>query len=200
METTTLESVKGPAKHWYLKLFLGIIFIIVGIWVLVTPVSAYIALSLLFGISFLVTGILQITYATSNRKVLAHWGWTLAIGILELLVGILLLVNPEISMVVLPLYVGFVLLFRSITALGWAFLLHKLQIKYWEWVLAIGILGLMFSFVLLWDLLLTALIIVIITGIAFLLTGITHIILSFRLRRWNKRYKQISKEAFKDGK
>jgi uncharacterized membrane protein HdeD (DUF308 family) len=192
METTTLKTVTSPAKHWYLKLFLGIIFIIVGIWVLVTPASAYIALSLLFGISFLVTGILQIIYAGSNRKVLAHWGWTLAIGILELLVGVLLLANPELSMVILPLYVGFVLLFRSITALGWSFLLHKLQIKHWGWVLAVGILGLMFSFVLLWDLLLTAAIIVIITGIAFLLTGISQIILSFRLKRWNKRYKEIT--------
>jgi uncharacterized membrane protein HdeD (DUF308 family) len=191
MEPTTLESITRPAKHWYLKLFLGVIFIIVGIWVFVTPVGAYVALSLLFGISFLVTGILQIIYAGSNRKVLAHWGWTLAIGILELLVGILLLANPGLSMVILPLYVGFVLLFRSITALGWSFLLRKLQIKYWGWVLTIGILGLIFSFVLLWDPLLTAYIIVIITGIAFLLTGISQIILSFRLKKWNKRYKEI---------
>jgi uncharacterized membrane protein HdeD (DUF308 family) len=191
METTSLESVTSPAKHWYLKLFLGIIFIIVGIWVLVTPVSAYIALSLLFAISFLVTGILQIIYAASNRKALAHWGWTLAIGILELLVGVLLLANPRLSMVVLPLYVGFVLLFRSITAMGWAFLLRKLQIRYWGWILAIGILGLMVSFVLLWDLLLTAFIIAAITGIAFLLTGISQIILSFRLKKWHKRYKDL---------
>jgi uncharacterized membrane protein HdeD (DUF308 family) len=188
---TMLNSIKGPAKHWYIKLFLGIIFIIVGIWVLVTPVGAYIALSLLFAISFLVTGFLQIIYAGSNRKIMAHWGWTLAIGILELLVGILLLANPMLSMVVLPLYVGFVLLFRSIAAIGWAFLLHKLHIKHWGWALVIGILGLIFSFVLLWDLLLTGLIIIIITGIAFLLTGFSQIFLSFRLRKWNKRYKDL---------
>lgn len=192
METTNLRPVKEPAKHWYLKLFLGIIYIIVGIWVFVTPVTLYIALSLLFGISFLVTGILQITYSSSNRKIIAHWGWTLTIGILELLVGILLLANPKLSMAVLPLYVSFVLLFRSITGIGFAFLLRKHQIRYWEWALALGILGLIFSFILLWNPLLTASLIVIITGIAFLLTGFSKVFSSFRLKKWNKRYKKTA--------
>mgnify|MGYP001076722021 CR=1 FL=1 len=184
MTTNTIESAKTAAKHWYLLLILGVIFILMGILVLRTPVGAFITLSVFLAATFLISGLFEIIYAISNRKNTDNWGWNLASGIIDLLVGILLVSNPGASMVFLIFYVGFALIFRSIMTIGWSINLSKLGIRNWGWILVTGILGLLFSFMLLWNPALTGFAIVIYLAVAFIMIGIAQIIFSFKLKQW----------------
>jgi uncharacterized membrane protein HdeD (DUF308 family) len=179
----------NTAKSWYLFLVFGILFILMGIWVLVTPVSSFIALSIFFALTFLVVGILEIIYAISNGKAIDHWGWNLAGGILDLILGVILVSHPHLSMIFLIFYIGFALFFRSVMTIGSAIHLNKQDIRNWGWVLVIGILGLIFSFLLLWNPALTGLAIVIYLGVAFIFIGISQLILSFRLKQWKNQNK-----------
>lgn len=184
MGNQPIAPVSAPsAKYWYLLLLLGIIFIVVGIWVFLTPVASYVALALLFALTFLVTGILEIIYAISNRKIADNWGWLLTSGIIGLVVGILLLSNPGLSMVVLPFYIGFGLLFRSMMAVGWAMDLRKHKAPDWGSLLAVGILGLIFAFIMLWNPLFAGMTIVFYTAFAFILVGVFQVYLSFKLKK-----------------
>jgi len=54
-------------------------------------------------------------------------------------------------------------------------------------VLAAGILGLVFSFLLLWNPAITGMAIVIYLSVAFIMLGIAQIILSVRLKKLNKK-------------
>ncbi|MBS1759749.1 MAG: DUF308 domain-containing protein [Bacteroidetes bacterium] len=173
-------------KNWYLVLILGIILIIAGFWVFSTPVLSYATLSLLFAITFFVTGILEIAYAISNRKEMDNWGWSLISGIIDLLIGILLMALPLTSMMFLVFYVGFGIMFRSAVAIGHAINLKKINISGWGYLLFIGILGVLFSFILIWNPVFAGLTIVFYTGMAFIMVGIFHVILSFRLRKLKK--------------
>jgi uncharacterized membrane protein HdeD (DUF308 family) len=70
------NQIKAMARKWYLGLISGILFIEVSIWVFMTPVSSYGALSLFFAITFLVTGIIKSYDAFSSRKFVEGWGWS----------------------------------------------------------------------------------------------------------------------------
>jgi uncharacterized membrane protein HdeD (DUF308 family) len=183
------NQIKAIARNWYLELVMGVLFIAVGIWVFMTPVSSYGALSIFFAITFLLTGIIKTSYAFSTRKYVEGWGWSFAGGIVVILIGVLLLSKPLFTMAVLPLYVGFVLLFRSSLAIGLSFELGRLRIPDWGLLLFFGILGLVLAFIMLWNPVFAGLTIVVYTAMAFLSIGIFQVYLSFRLKKLNKEIK-----------
>jgi len=125
MENHVFKSVENTVKHWYMPLIVGLILVGAGIWVFATPLKSYLALTLIFSVSFIITGIIEILFAVTNRKELNNWGLSLIFGSLCLIFGIHLILNPEISMTTLPYYVGFVVLFRSINAVSSSFDLKK---------------------------------------------------------------------------
>jgi uncharacterized membrane protein HdeD (DUF308 family) len=183
MNTSILRAVTERVKHWYIPLLVGAVLIIVGIDVLATPSRSYLTLSMLFSISFLVSGILQIVFSLTNRGELNSWGWYLVSGILYALVGLLLVGRPGISMVILEFVVGFFVLFHSIGALGWAYDLKEMGIRRWGNVALAAVLGIIFSFILLWNPGFAGISLVIWTGIAFLAAGFAGVMLSLLLKR-----------------
>ncbi len=192
METEIIRKAKNAIKHWYLSLILGILFICVGIWVLRTPLESYLTLSILFSVTIFISGISEIIFSITNRKEMDNWGWVLAGGIIDLLLGIWLISSPLLSITILPFVVGFMLMFRSMVAMGFAFDVKGFADSSWGWLLAVGILGLLFSFILLWNPLFAGLTIVIWTGCAIITLGIFRIILSFKLRQLYKLSKKAS--------
>ena len=192
METEIINSVKDYSKHWYLSLILGILFIGAGIWVFMTPVSSYLALSIFFSVTIFISGISEIIYSISNRKEMDNWGWVLTGGIIDLLLGLWLMASPLLSIAILPFVVGFMLMVRSMMAIGFAIDLKDFSDSGWGWLLALSILGLLFSFVLLWNPAFAGLTLVICTGCAFITLGIYRIILSFKLKHLHNLSKKIS--------
>ena len=192
METEIINRAKNVTKHWYLSLILGILFICVGIWVFMTPVSSYLALSILFSVTIFISGIFEIIYSISNRKEMDNWGWVLTGGIIDLLFGLWLMASPLLSIAILPFVVGFMLMVRSMMAIGFAFDLKDFANSGWRWLLALSILGLLFSFVLLWNPAFAGLTLVIWTGCAFITLGVYRIFLSFKLKHLHNLSKKIS--------
>ena len=180
------SQIKALARHWYLELITGIIFIAVGIWVFKTPVTSYVALSIFFAITFLMSGIMKTFSAFSTRKYVEGWGWSFAGGIVEILIGVLLVSTPSFTLTVLPYIIGFALLFRSSMAIGLSFELGRLRIPPVGGVLFFGILGLVLAFIMLWNPAFAGLTIVAYTAMAFLSAGIFQVYLSIRLMKLNK--------------
>lgn len=185
------KTLKSAVKHWYLSLILGILFIITGIWVILTPLESYLALSMLFSVTFFVNGFFEIVYSVSNRKLIDNWGWVLAGGIVDLLFGFWLMSSPLISIAVLPFVIGFILMFRSFSAIGFAIDMKSFGVKDWGWLLAIGILGMLCSFILLWNPMLAGLTAVIWTSSAFMAIGVFRIWLSFKLKALHTLSKKL---------
>lgn len=185
MTNTIIATAKTVVKHWYLLLLVGIIFIAAGIWVMFTPLSAYLALSILFSISFSAAGLLEVIFAIANRKEMKGWGWTLVYGLVNLVIGCILLYNPLISITTLPLYIGFVVLFRSMMAIGAAMDIENYGISAPGGLLGLGILGVFFSFILLWNPGFAGLSLVVWTAIALLIAGFYSIVFSLKLRKFS---------------
>ncbi|OQC44812.1 MAG: acid-resistance membrane protein [Bacteroidetes bacterium ADurb.Bin028] len=184
----TFKKMEKNIKRWYLMLIVGIVFIILGIWTIATPLNAYVALSIVFALGFLISGIVELVFALYNKH--QNWGWSLALGILTTVVGVLLLIYPEAPMLTLPIYVGLTLLFRSISGMVTAYDMKQYGILDWGTLMVTAILGLIFSFILLWNPVFAGVSVVVWTAVAFVIIGAYTVYFSFKLRKLNKMMKE----------
>lgn len=185
--------MKGVIDNWYLILIVGFIFVILGVYTMILPLKSYLAFVLIFGISFLFAGILEIIFAISNTKELDEWIWTFVYGIINFLAGVLLITNPEISILTLPVYTGFILLFRSVMTIVIYFDFRKSGISGLDSWLGIGIAGLIFSLILLWNPSFAGLSLVIWRSIALITVGMYSISFSFKIKSLCIRMKHVCK-------
>ena len=97
----------------------------------VLPLDGYAALSILFSVSMLVSGLLEISFAVSNRRRVSSWGWYLAGGIIDMILGFYLIAYPLLSMEVIPFIIAFWLMFRGFSSVGYAMDLKRYGTKDW---------------------------------------------------------------------
>jgi uncharacterized membrane protein HdeD (DUF308 family) len=183
------NQIKAVVRNWWVELIMGIFFIVASVWVFMTPAASYLALSTFFAITFLFTGIMETSSAISSRNHVAGWGWSLAGGIVDTIIGLLLVSTPSFTMAVLPFYIGFALLFRSSLAIGLSIELSRLKVPDWGWLLFLGIVGVVLAFIMIWNPVFAGLTIVAYTAMAFLAIGIFQVYLSFKLKKLNQDWK-----------
>ena len=117
---TVFNEIQHSVKNWWASLLLGIVYIIVALWLMFAPLSSYVALSIVFSISMLISGILEILFAVSNRKGVPSWGWYIVGGIIDVILGIYLIAYPMVSMEVIPFIIAFWLMFRGFSSTGYS--------------------------------------------------------------------------------
>lgn len=183
MTNQTIKTVQSAIQHWYIPLIVGLLFMGMGIYTFITPLESYVTLALLFSLSFLFSGIGEIVFAISNRGAIDHWVWTLVFGIITTVMGFLLFNNPEMSMLTLSFYIGFVVLSRSAGAMGFALDLKKNKVSGWGSLFAMGILGALFSFILLSNPVFAGMTTAIWTGIALFSVGLFSVFFSMVLKK-----------------
>jgi len=166
---------------------LGILFILLGIYVFNNPVSAYLTLSIFFAVSILVSGIFQLWFAFTNRNEIEGWGWQLALAIMEVIIGLVLFSNIGLTAAILPLYVGFWLLFRAFALVGFSFELKSYKVMNWGYYFVFGLLLGIFAWCIIINPLFGGMTIVTWTGIALVIAGIGHIMVSLKLRKVSKK-------------
>lgn len=188
---TLFESINYAVKNWWVSLLLGLLYVAVALCLLFAPLSSYVALSVIFSITILVSGILEILFAATNRKTISSWGWYLTGGIIDLILGIFLVAYPALSMEVIPFVVAFWLMFRGFSAMGYSMDLQRYGTRDWGWYLAFGILAVLCSFAIIWQPGVGALSIVYMLAFTFLIIGFFRIMLSFEFKSLHKRGKKL---------
>jgi uncharacterized membrane protein HdeD (DUF308 family) len=104
---------------FFLHLLSGVLSIVIGLFFLRAPGDALLALTLLVACFLMVGGIFKIVAALSYR--FGAWGWALAGGIIDLILGILIWQQlPASALWVIGMFVGINLVFRGVNwiALG----------------------------------------------------------------------------------
>lgn len=133
---TVFNEIQHSVKNWWASLLLGIVYIIVALWLMFAPLSSYVALSIVFSISMLISGILEILFAVSNRKGVPSWGWYIVGGIIDVILGIYLIAYPMVSMEVIPFIIAFWLMFRGFSSTGYSIDLKRYGTRDWGWYMA----------------------------------------------------------------
>jgi len=194
MTAKFFKAIRFSVRLWYLPTIGGMAFVALGILMFYTLPELYMDLAQIFALTFLLSGFTEILFAVLNRKQLDSWGCLLAFGIFTLLIGVLLFTHPQLTAATLQVFVGCGLFFRSNMAISISFEVRNYGVKDWAWLLAIGILGAVFSFLLLLNPAFDDFTIVTWTGLAFITLGIYNIYFSLNIRRLHSMLDTISTE------
>ncbi len=192
--STVLDSISTGIRNWWWFIIKGVLLVVAGGAIFSRPLEGYVGLSILFSIVILGSGFTQVFFATANSGVLKGSGWTLASGILDVIIGAWLLTYPVITMATIPFIVGFWLLFKAFYLVGASFDLKSIGLPGWGWLLAGGILVLILGFFVLRYPGAGAISIVYVSGSAFIMAGIGNIYLALRFKSIKNTAKDIKEK------
>lgn len=103
------EKKSKHYKGWFIAL--GVLMVLFGIICLAWPGASLLTVAILVGIGFLMTGITAMaTYFDLNRLIPVGGGWTLMGGVLDILLGVLFLVQPSVGALTISLLGGIALI------------------------------------------------------------------------------------------
>ncbi len=177
------RNITKNIGYCWLFLLTGLVLVGAGIWIFTSPAEAYVSLSILFAASMFIIGTLEAIFALTARKSIDGWGWTLAGGLLDIVIGGYLLAYPLVTLEILPLILGFWLLFRGVSAVGFAFDMKSYHAGNWGWLLVLGIVTAILGGLVLAVPAFGILNIIVWTALSFVAAGLFRIILAFRLRK-----------------
>jgi uncharacterized membrane protein HdeD (DUF308 family) len=108
---------------FFLSLLMGVLYVVLALMFLRDPGNALLAMTLLLACVLMVGGLFRIIGSLMFR--FPHWGWTLAGGVINLLLGIYIYAQwPLDSFFVIGLFVGIDLIFT-----GWTWVMLAFAIK-----------------------------------------------------------------------
>ena len=110
-------------KNWWLLFIKGLILALLGLYTVFNTETSAEGLILFFGITALLSGAGEIFTALSNRDQ-NEWGALLSEGVLDVLIGIILLSKPEAANL-LPILIGIWILFSGISLLSRSLALRR---------------------------------------------------------------------------
>jgi uncharacterized membrane protein HdeD (DUF308 family) len=176
---TITPLASSDVRYWWIFLLRALLFFIAGFLTFRYPIESYLTLGIIFGVTMLLTGIIEFVYVLSNRKT-NGWGWRLFAAIVDLILGIILVLNIGLSMAVLPFIVGFWFLFRGITLLSFSGIIRDTGST--AWMIIGSILLIFVALLIMINPVIGALTIITWTGIGFLAAGVFNIVLAFQLK------------------
>lgn len=184
-----MEQLEGAIKRWWVALIFGILAIGLGVWMLFNPVDTYVTLSYIFAIYFIVYGAIKAYTVFTEREQIPAWGWSFALAIITLILGILLLF-PGMATGTFVYYVAFSIMFMGINTCATSFALKDVGDNHWGWTLAFGILTIVFSVLMLIAPLFAIGFISYFFAFAFIFEGIQLCYLAYRLSVLNGQLKR----------
>ena len=176
-------STAQKFSYWWIPMIFGAILIATGIWILRAPAESFEKITLFIGIIILVSGTTGVFINIANRQKIPGWGFQLAGGFIDMAIGLILLLNPEILLKVITIFVAIWLFVSGIGVLRRAFEFRESERDIWRWELILGIVLLLLAVLLLWHPMILGFTIALWTAAAFIALGIFRISLTLRLRK-----------------
>ena len=135
-----LEGSRQAIRHWWLLLAGGVLLFLTGLAVLAFPAQSYVGMAVLFGWLMLLTGVVETVVAARNTHYVTGRGWMLAWGVVEIVLGLILVFNVALSSAMLPVVLGFWLLMRGFNTIGLGGDMRALGVPGAGWTIVCGIL------------------------------------------------------------
>jgi uncharacterized membrane protein HdeD (DUF308 family) len=128
-------------EHWVLFLVEGVVLLVLGATAVVLPAIATLAVTILIGWLFLVSGIIGLVTTFWMRNAPGFW-WALLSAVLGIVVGLMLLASPLTGAFSLTLVLVAFFLIEGVASIMFALDHRKETSGQWGWMLASGIIDL----------------------------------------------------------
>ncbi|MGA9195918.1 MAG: HdeD family acid-resistance protein [Pseudolabrys sp.] len=148
-EQSSIQGIQRAAtaalrEHWVLFLVEGVVLLVLGATAVVLPPIATLAVTILFGWLFLVSGIVGLVTTFWMRHAPGFW-WSLLSAALGIIVGAMLLASPVTGALSLTLVLIAFFLIEGAVSIMFA-LDHRRELSgQWGWMLMSGIIDLILA-------------------------------------------------------
>lgn len=179
------QDGKGHLSHyWWLRLIAGIVLIVAGIVVFSYPSQSYVALTLLFGIVILISGIAQLAGGIAGGRYYRSRAWAIVAGVLDIIIGILFMCWPAMTAYVIPIILAIWFLYSGILAISFSAQMRKGQQSGSGWGIFLGIMMIILAFCLFFQPFAAGVAtVVIFMGLSFIIMGVNYIFQAFTYKR-----------------
>ena len=153
MSSIENETVRSPLlsaihRHWVLFLIEGIVLVVFGAIAIVLPGIAALAVTILLGWLFLLSGILGLATTIWMRQLPGFW-WSLLSALLAIITGTALLAWPFGGVLSLTLVLAVFFVIEGVASIMYA-LDHRREFTgRWGWMLASGVIDLVLAMLIL---------------------------------------------------
>lgn len=131
-------------EHWKALLIEGILLSIFGLAAIVVPPAASLAVTILLGWLFLISGIAGLALTFWARELPGFW-WSLISAALAVLAGLILLAQPAQGTLTLTIVVGAYFLAEGVATIMYA-LEHRRELSgRWSWMLIAGLMDILIA-------------------------------------------------------
>jgi uncharacterized membrane protein HdeD (DUF308 family) len=145
-DMSKLQSEMSAAvrEHWKAFLFEGILLVILGLAAMIVPPLASLAVTILLGWLFLMSGVAGLALTFWARQMPGFW-WSLVSAVIAIAAGIILLLKPVQGTLTLTIVVGAYFLAEGVATIMYA-LEHRRELsERWSWLLIAGIMDLLIA-------------------------------------------------------
>ena len=182
---TSTDATRAVKALWWLVLIRGVLAVLFGLYALFAPAAAVLALVFVYGFYAIMDGVAALVVGFRHRNT-SHWGWHVVQGVVSLLAGLVALFWPGPTAVAIVLIIAAWSIVLGVTEIVEAFTARKHGSSSWGWLLAGGILGVLFGIVLFTQPVAGGLALLWVVGVFALVFGVVFIVWAFRLRRATK--------------
>ena len=165
-------------KNWYLLLIKGIILILLAILIFMSPADALLTYVLWIGIGFSFAGVVRIVQGFQAKGVVEGWGSIVFEGVMDLVIGFILMAHPALTAAVLPFIFGFWATFYGFFLIIDAFSGKGSAV----WKIIGGILTILIGFSIMFNPIMMGMTMAVWVGIMLLVVGIFNVVGSFSLK------------------
>jgi uncharacterized membrane protein HdeD (DUF308 family) len=188
------EDMQAVTRGWGWFLAAGIAWIVFAFFVLSFNYRTVWAIAVFFGIGFIIGGIMELAVAS----VAPGWKWLyILIGIVSIIAGLIALIWPGETFLVLSAIVGWLLLFYGIIDIVFAFSTRHFEGLWWMQLISGTIMVLLGFWAIAPDDATVstyrgAVLLAVWIGVAALFRGISDIVVGFRLRSVHRELEGLS--------
>ena len=172
MEITVDKSL----RHWWFFLIRGILFVVTAIYMLASPTTSFIALGFMFGLIIFISGVSELLHSIREHGA-GNRSWHLFLGLINVILGLVLMVHIIASMDILRIIVGISFVISGLSL----FRVSSLIKEAWIFILG-GVLVLLFGLLFLFNPTFGDMTLILWTAIAFILTGVFNIFFGIKMR------------------
>lgn len=166
------------SKNWYMLLIKGIIMILLAVLIFMSPGDALLTYVLWIGIGFSIAGVARIVQGFQAKGVTEGWGWIVFEGVMDIILGFIMMAHPALTAAILPFMFGFWGVFYGFFLIIDAFSGTGSM----GWKLIGGILTVIIGFSIMFNPVMMGMTLAVWVAIMLLVVGIFNVVASFSLK------------------
>lgn len=182
-------ELENKINKWWIPVLIGVSLSAIALFLMSQPVGTFLGLTIVFGWLIFMSGVFNMVFAIQNKKVFDGWVWYLMIGIFEIILGIALLLQPQLSAESLIIFTGFWLLFSAASQISFSLVLKKMEVTTWWVNLLAAIFTMFFAFLIIINPLVGMFSVVYLVTIPLFISGLIAIYFGIQMKKLNDNLK-----------